>query len=54
MNRVAHVEGDSYEPAYGFGWGKAKPNLLCKYWADRKSYSTAGCKFGWALRLEHA
>lgn len=46
------VEGDSCEPAYGFGWGKAKSILLCKCWADTRSYSTAGHKFGWALRLQ--
>lgn len=49
MNREAPAEADSSEPAYGFGWGKAKSTLLCKYRADTKNYSTAGRKFGWAL-----
>lgn len=49
---MAPVEGDSYEPACGFGWGKAKSSLLCKYWGDAKGYSAASRKFGWALRLE--
>lgn len=49
---MSPVEGDSCEPGYGFVWGKAKSNLLCKYWADTKSFSTASNEFGWALRLE--
>lgn len=52
INRVVHVEGGRYEPAYGFGWDKAKSNQMGWQQADTKSYSTVGHKFGWTLKLE--